>query len=69
VRILQAMLSEIGYWLDETSEYDENTELVVTAFQRRFRQSKCDGVADGETQAIVSDILMQTRRLLRTPTA
>ncbi len=67
VRLLQAMLSEIGYWLDETSEYDENTELVVRAFQRRFRQSKCDGVADSETQALINDIVLQTRELLRTP--
>ena len=64
VRLLQAMLSEIGYGLAENGEYDEDTELVVRAFQRRFRPAKIDGEADGETQALIGDILSQTRRLV-----
>jgi N-acetylmuramoyl-L-alanine amidase len=63
VRLLQAMLSEIGYGLDETGDYDEATECAVRAFQRRFRPAKIDGEADGETQALIGDILAQTRRL------
>ena len=65
VRLMQAELAEIGYGLDETGEYDEPTELVVRAFQRRFRTAKIDGEADGETIALISDILAQTQRLQR----
>lgn len=65
VSILQRMLAEIGYGIDDTGEFDEHTEAVVKAFQRRFRATRIDGAADIETQAIVTDILMQTRKLAR----
>ncbi|TIP80331.1 MAG: N-acetylmuramoyl-L-alanine amidase, partial [Mesorhizobium sp.] len=29
--------------------FDRQTEIVVEAFQRHFRQRKVDGVADGST--------------------
>jgi N-acetylmuramoyl-L-alanine amidase len=64
VRQLQAMLAEIGYGLSETGEYDADTEMVVRAFQRRFRPIAITGEADPETTALATDILDQTRRLM-----
>jgi len=51
VTVLQEQLVAIGYSLDITGCYDITTIAVVTAFQRHWRQSKIDGVADAETQA------------------
>ena len=50
---LQALLVRYGYGLELTSVYDEPTEIVVSAFQRHFRPSRFDGVADAETLAIL----------------
>lgn len=50
---LQAALVRYGYGLEITRVYDEPTELVVSAFQRHFRPSLFDGVADAETQSIL----------------
>jgi N-acetylmuramoyl-L-alanine amidase len=50
---LQAALVRYGYGLEITSVYDEPTEFVVSAFQRHFRPSRFDGVADAETQGIL----------------
>jgi len=49
VEALQAMLALYGYGLDLTGEYDAATERVVVAFQRHFRRSRVDGVADAAT--------------------
>ena len=49
VEALQAMLSLYGYAIDISGIYDENTQSVVTAFQRHFRPEKVDGVADFST--------------------
>lgn len=49
VRALQNQLARVGYEIDETGVYDETTELVVRAFQRHFRRTKVDGIADAET--------------------
>lgn len=50
---LQAALRRYGYGLEITSVYDEPTEIVVSAFQRHFRPSLFDGVADAETLSIL----------------
>ena len=50
---LQTALQRYGYGLEITSVYDEPTEIVVSAFQRHFRPSLFDGVADAETQGIL----------------
>lgn len=50
---LQTALRRYGYGLEITSVYDEPTEIVVSAFQRHFRPSLFDGVADAETQSIL----------------
>lgn len=49
VAALQAMLALYGYGIEVTGQYDEATRAVVTAFQRHFRRSQVDGVADGST--------------------
>jgi N-acetylmuramoyl-L-alanine amidase len=46
---LQRMLKSYGYGADETGTYDDRTRDIVTAFQRHFRQSRVDGVADAST--------------------
>jgi N-acetylmuramoyl-L-alanine amidase len=50
---LQRSLSAYGYGVEVTGIYDPRTRDVVVAFQRHFRPSRLDGVADTETQAIL----------------
>jgi N-acetylmuramoyl-L-alanine amidase len=54
---LQEMLSRYGYGLDADGVFDERTRLVVVAFQRHFRPARFDGVADGQTQAILRKLV------------
>ena len=53
VAIVQRGLAEIGYSARVTGVMDEDTRLVIAAFQRRYRPSQVDGVVDMETMAIV----------------
>jgi N-acetylmuramoyl-L-alanine amidase len=46
---LQGALSAYGYGIEETGLYDDRTEAVVAAFQRHFRRSRVDGLADAST--------------------
>lgn len=48
---MQAGLTRLGYDLPPSGRYDEDTATVVSAFQRHWRPSKVDGIADGETRA------------------
>ena len=48
---LQAGFTRLGYDLPPTGDYDDNTTVVVTAFQRHWRPALVDGIADGETRA------------------
>jgi Negative regulator of beta-lactamase expression len=57
VEALQAMLSLYGYQADISGKFDERTEAVVAAFQRHFRQSRVDGVADSSTVATLHNLL------------
>lgn len=59
VKRLQSDLAHYGYGIDTTGLYDERTLIVVSAFQRHFRRSNFDGIADGETLAILADLLNQ----------
>ena len=49
VAALQSMLALYGYDVDISGKFDEKTRIVVTAFQRHFRQERVDGVADLST--------------------
>jgi N-acetylmuramoyl-L-alanine amidase len=49
VMALQAMLKLYGYGLEVDGVFAERTKLVVEAFQRHFRQTRVDGIADQST--------------------
>jgi len=49
VHALQQALARFGYGVPVHGAFDRTTAQVVTAFQRHFRQSRVDGVADPET--------------------
>ncbi len=49
VEALQAMLALYGYGVEMTGDYNDETRIVVTAFQRHFRPARVDGIADRST--------------------
>jgi N-acetylmuramoyl-L-alanine amidase len=49
----QQYLHILGYAIESTGKNDEQTRIVVKAFQRRFRRTGVSGEADAETQAIL----------------
>jgi N-acetylmuramoyl-L-alanine amidase len=51
---LQKQLAAIGYETPRTGTEDAATAQVVTAFQRHFRPSRCDGKPDPETRQRVA---------------
>ncbi len=57
---MQAGLTRLGYDLPPSGGYDEDTATVVCAFQRHWRPSKVDGIADGETRARLVALLRAT---------
>ncbi len=57
VIVLRAGLHRLGYGLQPGGDYDEETRLTVAAFQRHWRPSQVDGVADGETRATLMGVL------------
>ena len=57
VEALQAMLAMYGYGLRITGVFDEETEKVVSAFQRHFRPERIDGVADASTITTLRDLI------------
>ena len=48
---LQAGFTRLGYDLPPSGRFDADTKAVVTAFQRHWRPSNVDGIADGQTRA------------------
>jgi N-acetylmuramoyl-L-alanine amidase len=50
---MQRLLAVYGYGIEANGLFDPYTRLVVVAFQRHFRPLRFDGVADGETLAIL----------------
>lgn len=54
---LQAGFSRLGYDCPPSGQYDEDTAVIVTAFQRHWRPERVDGVADGETRARLVQLL------------
>jgi N-acetylmuramoyl-L-alanine amidase len=55
---LQTMLGEYGYGIDITGRFDTTTKEVVVAFQRHFRPTQVDGIADGETLQTLRKLLI-----------
>jgi len=54
---LQSLLKLYGYGIQIDGKYGAETHLVTAAFQRHFRQSKVDGVADQSTVATLHKLL------------
>lgn len=57
VSAMQAMLSDYGYGLSVTGNYDAGTRDTVAAFQRHFRPSLVDGVYDSSTAQTLARLL------------
>ena len=57
VSALQAALKRYGYGIDANGTFDDWTATVIATFQRHFRPARFDGVADGETQAILRALM------------
>jgi N-acetylmuramoyl-L-alanine amidase len=56
---LQAGLGRLGYDSAPSQTYDEDTAVIVSAFQRHWRPERIDGRADGETRARLMALLRQ----------
>jgi N-acetylmuramoyl-L-alanine amidase len=54
---LRRQLSEYGYSIDITGDYDSHTAATVTAFQRHFRQAEISGEADPSTRRTLARLL------------
>lgn len=50
---MQLQLAAFGYDVKQTGFIDTQTKSALVAFQRRFRPSNFDGVADDETLALI----------------
>jgi N-acetylmuramoyl-L-alanine amidase len=50
---MQTMLAGIGYAIEPTGTYDEATEAIVRAFQRRWVQDQVTGLADLRTLRMI----------------
>ncbi|MEE7455694.1 N-acetylmuramoyl-L-alanine amidase [Methylorubrum populi] len=57
VEALQAMFALYGYEQPITGRFDEGMRAVVTAFQRHFRPTRIDGVADSSTITTLRDLM------------
>jgi N-acetylmuramoyl-L-alanine amidase len=57
VASLQADLERYGYGITSTGRYDDLTHDVVTAFQRHFRPTLVDGIADVSTISTLRNLL------------
>jgi N-acetylmuramoyl-L-alanine amidase len=60
VAALQRDLATYGYGIEATGQFDDRTRIVVEAFQRRFRRSRVDGIADAQTQGILQRLVAVT---------
>ncbi len=54
VGVIQTALSYLGYGVSKTNTIDEATQIVLQAFQRRYRPGKIDGFVDVQTMEILS---------------
>jgi N-acetylmuramoyl-L-alanine amidase len=57
VLALQGALGRLGYEAQASGVFDQPTATLVRAFQRHWLQSRCDGVADGDTRARLMAVL------------
>jgi len=66
VKELQSALAEYGYEITANGGYDNQTQDVVTAFQRHFRPAQVDGIADASTRKTLRK-LIDARKTLVSP--
>jgi len=59
---VQAQLALIGYGVKATGAMDATTKAALLAFQRRFRPTLIDGVADEETRALLAGVVREIQR-------
>ena len=57
VLALQTLLKFYGYGLEASGTFDKLTGTVIKAFQRHFRQTRVDGIADASTVATLHHLL------------
>lgn len=57
VAALQEGLALYGYGVPASGIFDEETRLVVSAFQRHFRPARVDGIVDASTLATLRALL------------
>ncbi len=55
---LQKALVEYGYGLNVNGTYDQDTQEVVSGFQRHFRPAKVDGITDTSTRETLRRLLV-----------
>jgi len=51
-------LARVGYGIAITGAYDAQTKYAVRAFQRRYRQSRVDDIADASTLETLDALLL-----------
>jgi N-acetylmuramoyl-L-alanine amidase len=54
---LQLLFAAYGYAIEPSGVFDAQTEAVVRAFQRHFRQERVDGIADVSTVGTLKRLL------------
>ncbi len=53
-QLVQTALNYLGYGLNISGDFEQTTQSVVKAFQRRYRPTKIDGIMDVQTLAILT---------------
>ena len=54
---MQLDLKNFGYEIDVSGSFGAPTTVVVAAFQRHFRPSNVDGIADRETRCMLASVM------------
>jgi N-acetylmuramoyl-L-alanine amidase len=62
ISAVQTGLGTIGYGLVVNGTYDAKLKDIIRAFQRRFRQSKTDGIIDVETVSLIGRVAALLRQ-------
>jgi len=62
VAALQQALSAFGYKVAQDGVFGAALEAVIISFQRHFRPTRVDGVADAETQTLIYALCRAARR-------
>ena len=64
ISALQRKLAAYGYPVEQSGVFDDQSRLVVTAFQRHFRPGRVDGEPDASTVATLTQLLLSARDLV-----